>query len=689
MKPRFNATADGLEIIDPIERHRYQFTTHEEVSPVPVDCDQIPYPIGAAVEVTTEMLTLSTRDTVYVHDEDGTMLEVGPHEQRLLPDGSYVLDLSLPLKVYVHIESPVHIYSDPERTHVALDDTTRAVIGARSYHTRPAETITTTADPADVMQAVSTFGSALKTTAPDRSYPTLRGHPPAIWLGDELAIPDSILPPPEDVVRIEVPPTLRHVFVVTPLAYYLGAAVVPGPEPRLCTDSGYTHAFETDGGDGFESAVARVLKQVFFLDCIVRTEGPIQLPLNERQTIEPILEFDIEAVYDQPRDRQLETYLQQSASTLQPYLPEWQLENIVPATPESVEFLPFIADDLAVIKTADDTESATTVSPACSQAIEEFTRGDFVRRSRTGSGGVPSTTKSPHQTITQRWTGIHSSPITSTTPLSAFHHGIDRTPRDDPIRIDVICNEDDMHAELETVNEVYGTHTELPFDVTVHDDLTTTELSDVLSQATDFCHYIGHIDADGIQCSNGKLDTSSLETVGAKAFVLNACQSHNQGIDLVEAGSIGGIVTLADVVNDGAVSVGSTIARLLNRGFPLYAALDIARQETVVGEQYRLVGDGFTTIAQSETRVPTVCSITQDDDELCVELGMYVGTGTGIGGLFSPHIESTDSYYLLPRNTGTIRMTREEFEELVTAESFPLLFENEIYWDESVLMSAL
>jgi hypothetical protein len=48
-----------------------------------------------------------------------------------------------------------------------------------------------TTDAEDVMMAILTFRSALKTTSPERSFPTLRGHPPAIELNDRLEIPDD------------------------------------------------------------------------------------------------------------------------------------------------------------------------------------------------------------------------------------------------------------------------------------------------------------------------------------------------------------------------------------------------------------------------------------------------------------------------------------------------------------------
>lgn len=697
MKPKFEPTGDGLEIIDRIERRRYRLTTHEPVVPDSVEPerigDRIPFPIDAVVRITTDRITLPTNDGVYVRDETGSMIaEVQPTDQTYFPRDEYLLDLSGPLKVYVHLEGAVHVYSDTDRTHIAFDESTHATIGARSFHKRPAATVTTTSDPTDVMRAVSTFGSALKTTSPERSYPTLRGHPPRLELGDTLTVPDG-LEPPKTGVRIEIPPSFRYVFAVSPLAYYLGATVVPGTQPRIVTDAGY--AASLDGEDEFEAAVERVLKQVFFLDCVVRTEGSTPLPLSERRAVEPSLEFDIASAYDRPLADRLETYLDVPYTAIESHIPEWRLRTQLEPTAETVEFLPFVADDLAIIEVREENRDPTSAQPQEQiRAIADFTRtprDGFVRSADPvrGDPAAASPDGSSERTIQQSWNGIDSSEIASTTPLSAFQNSIGRTPREDPIEITVVCNDSDMEAELETVNGTYGTRKELPFDVTVRYDLSRAELAETLARESDFFHYIGHIDQEGFQCSDGKLDAESVETVGAKAFLLNACRSHGQGLQLVDAGSVGGIVTLSDIVNTGAVSMGSTIARLLNRGFPLYAALDIARKETIVGQQYLLVGDGMTTIAQPESAPPNVCLVNRGENGFVVRLTTYESSGSEKGSLYIPYLESADNYSLVPGQTEQVTISATELEEFLGLEDIPILVGNDLYWNEGFELDAV
>lgn len=685
-KPKFEPTRDGLEIIDPIERHRYRLTMHEPVAPEPVDPEQINHPVDSAVEIVTNSISISVNTAVCIRNVNNELIsEYDPSEQVQLPQDEYTLDLSGSLKLYIHFESSVYIYSDTEQTHIALDESTRAVVGARSYHTHPAGTVTTTDDPCDLMRAVSAFSSALKTTSPERSYPTLRGHPPTIELGDEIDVPDEFTLP-ETGVQIEIPPTLRHVFIASSLSYYLGAEVVSGTKPRIVTDHGFI--YDLDQGDGYESTVARVLKQVFFLDCVVRTEGTTPLPLYERQEIESKLRFDIERVYEQPLAKQLETYLELPFKLFESYIPEWWLETRLKLIGESAEFLPFIVNNLATVSVQEGrSDSGSKSARSQTKAIESFTRGNGAQKYAMTRGSEDTTERSvrgkPH-TIDQLWDSDRSSDIVSTAPLSSFYNSLGRKPKEDPIEIDVVCNDPTMHEELEAVNSVYGTRDELPFDITVHHNITKDDLRALLADECDFLHYIGHIDKDGFQCTDGKLDSSTVDSVGVKAFLLNACQSYNQGLNLVEAGSIGGIVTLNDVANFGAVKVGRTLASLLNQGFPLYAALDVTREDTISGEQYRIVGDGITTIAQSKTGAPAVCIIDDCKNEVMIRIVMYASAGMRKGSLFAPHLEPVRSYYLLPNETEQISVTRSQIKSFFNIEEIPVIWNGELYWSSDV-----
>ncbi|WP_226377469.1 hypothetical protein [Haloterrigena turkmenica] len=531
------------------------------------------------------------------------------------------------------------------------------------------------------MQAVSIFGSALKSTTPERSYPTLRGHPPIVELGNELRIP-SEFDRPDTGIQIEVPPDLGSIFVVTPLAYYLGAEVIPGSEPRLTTENGFK--FDLDENEGLELTVERLLKRLFFLDCVVRTEGTTPLPLYERQLTEPKLGFSLENVYNMDLVDQIEEYLAVDHSIVESVFPKWRATTELQGTSSEVEFLPFLADSLALVNIV---EGQTQETENQVRAIEGFTRGSSTRNTNPNRGiskGSISNTLPDTTTIKQDWDCLGTTSITGITPLSAFYNSIEQTPREDPIEIIVICNDSEMREELKAVNDIYGNRAELPFDVSIYYNTTVEQLRSVLSKEIDFFHFIGHIDDEGFQCTDGKLEITAVDETGVDAFFLNACQSHDQGLQLVKAGSIGGIVTFSDVINNSAVKIGETIARLLNRGFPLHAALDIARKDTLVGEQYCVVGDSKTTIAQSETAPPFVCLIDSEGDTFSMTIDTYTKNEFRKGSLFIPYLDGEDDYFLVSGRSGDYSLDRDQLADFLEMEMFPVVTNGNVVWSENV-----
>jgi hypothetical protein len=290
----FDGRGNELIIQDPIERRTCTLRTLGTIRPEPVAGHPFPFPVDDAVRLSADRLRLSPPVAAYVRDADGEMVRsIEGIANEEIPEGIYSIELCAPIKLYFHVEEALSIGATFDEMSFEFESETVIVVGGRSFHRRPSGTVTTT-DPTDMMAAISTFGSALKTTSPERAFPTLRGHPPAIELGDELHVPAD-LQPPETGVTMKVPPTLESVFVVAPLAYYLGARVVPGNTPRIVADD-FEHPL--DVARGFETAVEQVLKRAFLLDCVTRTEGLYPVDLYERRQLESTVELDFAALYD-------------------------------------------------------------------------------------------------------------------------------------------------------------------------------------------------------------------------------------------------------------------------------------------------------------------------------------------------------------------------------------------------------
>lgn len=674
----FETDGGELTVRDPIERRQYTLSSDTPLSPAAVSTDRFVFPVDDAVRIHASALELPSVVATYVRNDAGEMVAEAEHfAYQELPSGAYSIELCAPVKLYVRVEGALAVQADASTMTLSFDGETAVDVGGRSHHEQPAATITTTDDPRDVMAAVSMLGSALKTTTPERSYPTLRGHPPTIERGATLEIPPE-LERPETGVRIEVPPQLRYVYVVAPLAYYLGAEVVAGDRPRVVTDEGFTH--ELVSHRGFEHEVERVLKQTFFLDCVTRTEGLYTVDLHERRAVEDAVDLDFATLYEQSLPTQLETYLSVPYHVVREHVPEWKLTTHVAPNPENVEMLPFVVNDLAVVRTPD----ARPVDPS-EVAVEAVS--DFTRSAADTSANQPGLIK-PAQTesLEQAWVGEDAPLGASKATTTAFKNKLERGASDGDIDITVVCNDPKMAEEGTVAEDVYGSRDELPFDVELHARLTTGELREVLESDIDFLHYVGHIDEEGFECEDGRLDARELSTVCVDAFMLNACTSYEQGMALIEAGSIGGVVTNSEVLDNEAVKVGKSMSRLLNKGFPLRAALTIAGDQSMIGSQYMVIGDGAFDIAQAGSGTAVLIKISEQNEEIFkVTHQTYPSSERGMGSM----ITSANNPSLQYLNSGELTtdvMDRDELESFLSISEMPLLVENSLVWPSSFLM---
>ncbi|WP_342764493.1 hypothetical protein [Haladaptatus sp. R4] len=286
--------------------------------------------------------------------------------------------------------------------------------------------------------------------------------------------------------------------------------------------------------------------------------------------------------------------------------------------------------------------------------------------------------------------GRDEAPIgASKATVTAFRNKLERTATEGDIGITVVCNDAEMDEERDLADEVYGSGRDLPFDVTVQHELTTEELRALLESEAQFLHYIGHIDESGFKCVDGTLDATDLDSVGIEAFLLNACQSYQQGMALIEAGAIGGVVTLSDVINSGAVRVGKAMAQLLNRGFPLSAALNIARDRSIIGGQYTLVGDGTINIVQAESDVAVFFEIESEGNSFELTPRTYNSSSGGIGGLVIPRLSDQNETYLSSGALPSVTLTKTELERNLALENVPVYLDGQFTWSYEIDVSSL
>jgi hypothetical protein len=688
---RASDDAPGLEIIDPVEQRHLRINTTTPVDPMSVSTDTFRFPVDAAVEVETSSLRFEQREDVHVHDAEGNVIADLQAESTVQIDdgGPYEIGVHSSIKVYCRVDPPFTIDQGIDNFEISFRRPRRIVVGARTLHERPAGTITTTPDERGLADAISLFSSALKTTSPERSFPTLRGHPPLVEFGDEFRVPGQIEATQSDVT-IEIPETYRHVLTVAPLSYYLAADIEFADAARIVTDDGF--ALDLDTGQPFEDAVARTLKQQFILDCVVRTEGLFPAELHERKALEADLPFDLADTYERSVGDRLERYATVPYDVVQPQLPRWPLTAHLPGDAEAATFLPFVVGDMGIVRQA--TGDVRTVSASSTNDGEDVLNGGHAA-SASESDAAPTdgdddlslTFVEPHHTgesLEHAWFGDHIPQGASMPTMAAFENQLDREERGESIDIAVICNDPHMIDEQTSLESAYGDREELPYDVTTKFGLSTDALATFLvEESVDFLHYIGHAERDGLRCIDGKLDVRELETVNVQTFLLNACQSQAQAMALVERGAFGGVGTLGDVVNDYAIEIGKMFAHLLNLGFPLRSAIDIVSKTSTIGQQYLVVGDGSVDMVQSTGGSPVVCDISGAGRfERDVSFDIYPTNYNGLGTQASPTMDRIKESYIIPAHTATYGVPYDELREYVAWMTYPMKVNGEWRWND-------
>jgi hypothetical protein len=644
----------------------------------------LPRPVDETLSCTTRELRLPIA-VVFVSAVSGEQRhEIGNDTDPLeLPEGEYVVDVDAEIKTYLLIDGPATIQktADFDEVVVTFPEERQFVAGFRSRHERPAYTITTPTTPEGIATTLSHLSSAHKTSTPDRSYPTLRGHPPLVETGDELDVPAEVAAAtPDGDVEVVVPPSFDQLFVVAPLAYYLQADVTIQDRmaPLLkAPAAGVEHEFEPP--PYLERSAARLLRKTFFLDTLVRNAGPFGTTLAEASILDA-LGLRAESLYGSNPAERLAAYLDVPFSAIEHRMPEWHLSMYVSPEPQHVSTLPFLLDKLALI-------FLPRTSELEGSELVERSLDDFYRGPTSGPGAVASVDIVKPELREGRSHGwlADGVPIDvfKSTP-TAYHNRLAFLDRDDYQRgVTVVLNDEEMGREHSDVETIYRQRAEeYAMDLTFEKNLSVDELASVFESSNDFVHYIGHCEEDGLRCPSGYLSTTSLGGVETETFFLNACGSFHEGMELVEKGAVAGAVTFSQVLNEHAVRVGSAFARLLMHGFGIERALRLARRRIMMGKDYAVVGDGTHSLPQSESRLPTSVTLERvEDDQFLLTYDQYTTKHTGAH--YHPYVEGNE-YADLCGNDSQFALDHEAVVEFLSRSEVPVIYDGDFYWSEEL-----
>jgi hypothetical protein len=702
---------DGIRIDDRVSGRQYALRTPVRVAPSLVDAEVVPFPVDDAVSVETDAIRIADPYAVFVRQAEGDIVSlVDLGDEVRVPPGDHYVELTTPVKTYLGIREGFDCVVDPDAdaeasVRLELDDPGRVVIAARPRRISPEYEVTVGDEPGDLLDALSYAGSVLQTLSPERSFPTLRGHPPAIRVGDGLDVPDG-LSKADSGVRIEVPPTLPAAYAVAPLAFYLAAEVVPGDRFAVRTDDGFEYAPTTAGGgtgragtgdDAIADAAREALERCLVFDCLVRTEGYYPIDLQERRDFEAEMDevdrdpgdevdLDFAALYDASLAERTATALELPREPIATVAPRWPVAALVEPGPAATEALPYLLDQLAVVRTADPPRYSG--DEARRHALRNFASpGDGPFRSASlVFDGQEAFVDLPDTDVDRTvWVG-DGIPFDAAKFLRAgYEHRQRRADEltDATLRVDVVSSEAEMDEELEAAREAYAFREDRAVDTRFHGRLSSGQLRDLIESGTDFLHFIGHATPEGLTCFDGELDVATVDRSRVDAFCLNACESYRQGELLVERGSVGGFVTYREVADGIAAEVGPTIARLLDQGFPLGAARAVLRTTTNVGGQYAVVGDESVVLAQPAGGPPFVRDVTETAEGYRVRLPSFAASASrfGIGALKTYSVGPTGRQYLVSGTAGPFDLAEDEFREFDTQGNSPLLVDGDLRWD--------
>ncbi|WP_435096783.1 hypothetical protein [Halarchaeum sp. P4] len=532
----FNVEGAALTVRDEMTGSSCVFATGEEVDPYRVSTDRFLFPVDAAVSFETDSLELPANAGVYVRSEDGDVLGFPSESPTRYPTGTYYVEVDSYCKLYLKVFDAA-LETTMERHHgtgaatLSFDGPTRVALGARSRHRTPAATITVPDDPGALREALPYLASSVKEWSCERSWPTLRGHPPRIERGDELDIPTH-LSKPETGVTIAVPETYDALYTVAPLAYYLGADVVPGESPELHLANGFVEPL-----NGSETSLTersrRLLSRCLFLDSLVRVGGYYSLERQEYEAVAGELPFYPPELYDSSIPEQLMEYLEVDGRVLEDYRLHWTYDAVLRDDADDAPLLPHLLDFPAPIRVDDDASPASAVCTGQS------------------GGAIPN----------------------GATRLSAaaFEHSLDNPPEEvADARVALLGADGDATDALSAVL-LGDQHREVrePFDL-VTDDPTQDAVRRAIEGDSDFVHVGAPVTEAGIACADSVLDPATLTDVEARTVSLTGPLAEAGPVldSLVERGARAGVVAEAMP----ARALGQVVGRVLS-GAPLVHAV--------------------------------------------------------------------------------------------------------------------
>jgi hypothetical protein len=589
------------------------------------------------------------------------------------PDGRYELRIETPLKLYIRFDGAFELsFPGYERGVLSLESPRPLRIGFRSRDESPPDAVVVPKTPEGVATALSALPVSHRSTTADRSFNSMRTHPPLVEFGDEPSIPEEVaVGKPDTGVELTLPPDLSVLLPAASLVHYLGADLrtEPGVEPTLTTPE---TTVSLGRGREYEQRVTCLLRRCFWLDCLVRSAGPHSADVREVDLLDE-LAIDADALYDATIGERVDAYRDAAYERIADRLPDWHLSLYVEPTYENVQTLPYVLGNVPQLFSP---RSGSLSGPD----RLDSSLSDFYRAS---DEPVPTVELLEPDLGPSRFHGWLSDGVALDTfkalPEAYENRSAFRARADEPISVVSVLNEGDMDDEHAQATDIYRRRAEqLDIDVDVRESLTTAELARTIESRHDLLHFIGHCEESGLRCPDGNLSISSVEASRAQTFFLNACGSYEEGVEMVRKGSVAGAVTFEKVLDSHAAKVGTAFARLVVHGYSIERALSLARRRVIMGKDYAVVGDGTHVLTQTESLVGPEISLEKTDDDQ-FSLTYRMPTPTRTGSRMKVHLAESERPTLIG-NEQQYTLDREQLVSFLRTGEFAVIYRRDVHW---------
>jgi hypothetical protein len=453
-------------------------------------------------------------------------------------------------------------------------------------HKKDGHTAYTSPDMPGIFDCVSSICSDHAISSPDKSNPLFRGAPPSIKILEGF----TGVEPSRQEFSLHLPHDLQYLYTAAPLAYYLGTPIELSDRPYITFDN-YV-PLELPSIKKFEVFASEALRRTFYMDCAVRyeTRSGKSLPgMNVRR----LLGYSALEIYDMSMEERFMLY-----DHAEPHLsyPCWHMASYLDPIPKSVETLPFLLRSLSTIyapegRTASEREIvASSVRKPCRDmpaAVSCENRWD------EQSAVMPSL----HGSSSSYW-------FSSGYPIDAVkssYQALESRRRFDISKgrrasVLIICNESSMADEaFEIEKELNGANC----DVEILQGASVREFADAFSIGYNIVEFIGHCCEDGFRCGDGYAHASDVEEDHTAMFFFNSCSSHAEALRLMEKGSACGIAAMFRMLEDAAMDVSRNFYRMFGAGYSALTSLNAAKDCSVLGNEYLLLGDGTYSCFES------------------------------------------------------------------------------------------